>query len=140
MLKERKRAMGSPQQWREWNLEGLEVTQLRFDFQFHVQIDSSERSLQITLSSPIILRSDMDAPLLLDPEQTYTLSPLLSLLFKPVVSFRASSDGDCHLRFQNGAELSCAPDERYEAWESHGTGELASASLLCGPGGGSPWG
>ncbi len=128
------------QQWREWNLEGLEVTQLCFDFQFRVQMWSSERSLFITFGSPILLRPNTGEPLLLDLEQTNTLSPLLSLLFRPAVSFRASSEGHCQLRFQNGSELSCAPDERYEAWESHGTGGLASASLLCGPGGGSPWG
>ncbi len=132
--------MDNHSQWREWNLEGLEVTQLCFDFQFRVQMWSSERSLLITFGSPIVLNSDNGASLLLDPAQTHTLSPLLSLLFRPAVSFRASSEGHCQLRFQNGSELSCAPDERYEAWGSHGTGELASASLLCGPGGGSPWG
>ena len=128
------------QQWREWDLAGLDVTQLRFDVQFHVHLWSSERSLLITFGSPVVLRSDTDGTLLLNPEQTHTWSPLLSLLFQPAVSFRASSEGHCQLRFQNGFELSCAPDERYEAWESHGSGELASASLLCGPGGGSPWG
>ena len=132
--------MANPQQWREWNLDGLAVTQLRFDFQFHMQIGSSERSLSITLSSPIVLRTNSGEPLLLDPEQTPTLSPLLSLLFQPAELFRASSEGHCQLRFQNGSELSGAPDDRYEAWESQGTGELASASLLCGPGGGPPWG
>ena len=132
-------AVDSHPEWREWDLEGLEVTQLRFDFQFHVHLESSERGLLITFGSPIVLRSNAGEPLLMDPEQTHTLSPLFSLLFRPAVSFRASSEGQCQLRFQDGSELSCAPNERYEAWESHGTGELASASLLCGPGGGPPW-
>ena len=132
--------MDNHPQWREWSLEGLEVTQLCFNYQFRVQIGFSERSLLITFSSPVILRSKDDEPLLLDPEQTHTLFPLLPLLFRPAVSFRASSEGHCQLGFQNGSELSCAPDERYEAWESLGTGELTSASLLCGPGGGPPWG
>ncbi len=96
------------QQWREWNLEGLEVTQLRFDFQFHVHLWSSERNLWITFGSPIVLRSNTGEPLLLDPEQTHTLSPLWSLLFRPVVSFRASLEGHCQLCFRNGSELSCA--------------------------------
>jgi len=65
------------QQWREWNLEGLEVTQLCFDFQFRVQMWSSERSLLITFGSPVVLRSNTGEPLLLDPEQTHTLSPLV---------------------------------------------------------------
>ena len=132
--------MDNHPQWREWNLEGLEVTQLCFDYQFRVQMGLPERSLLITFSSPVILRSNNDEPLLLDPEQTRTLSSLLSLLFQPTVTFRASSEGHCQLRFQNGSELSCAPDERYEAWASLDTGELTSASLLCEPGGGSPWG
>ena len=28
----------------------------------------------------------------------------------------------------------------FEAWEAHGTEDLKSIGLLCGPGGGSPWG
>ena len=126
-------------QWREWDLSGLEVTQLRFDFSFHIHLWSSGRSLLVVFGSPIVLRSDGAGALLLDPEQTETLSPLLSLLFRPAMAFRASSEGHCQLRFQDGYELSCAPDQQYEAWESHGTGDLADASLLCGPGGDPPW-
>lgn len=67
-----------------------------------------------------------------DPEQNEKLSKLLKLLHKPVKSFAASSGGHCILEFEDGTQLRGEPHEKYEAWESHGSGDLEEASLLCG--------
>ena len=132
-------SMKEEAEWRTWNLSGLDVTQLRIDFQFHVHMWSLERDLLITFGAPFTFRSSTGEVHTIDPERSEKLCSLLPLLHRSVVSFAASSDGECALRFEDGAELRGKPHERYEAWESHGTGTLKGASLLCGVGGGSPW-
>ena len=126
--------------WREWSLRGLEVTQLRFDYQFHVHVTARDRELLLVFGLPFRLRAPSGGERTLDPEQNDTLAPLLSLLHRPLEGFAAASDGRCVLRFTDGTELHAEPHEYYEAWHAEGTGALADASLLCGPGGGAPWG
>ena len=126
--------------WREWSLDGLEVTQLRFDYQFHLSILDRDRELLLIFGVPFRLRVPTGEERTLDPEQNETLGPLLPLLHQSVERFSAASDGRCVLRFQDGTELHGEPHDYYEAWEAHGKGSLADASLLCGPGGSSPWG
>ncbi len=116
------------------------MTQLRLDFHFHVHMWSLERDLLITFGTPFTLHSATGDVHAFDPEQSETLCPLLSLLHRAVTTFAASSKGECILRFEDDSELRGEPHEGYEAWESHGTGALEGASLLCGVGGGSPWG
>ncbi len=101
---------------------------------------SLQGDLLITFGAPFTLQSVAGGTQAFDPERHETLYPLLSLLHRAVLSFSASSEGECVLRFEGGLELRGAPHEKYEAWESHGTGKLDPASLLCGVGGGSPWG
>ena len=126
--------------WREWSLDGLEVTMLQFDYQFHLTMWDRDRALLLIFGVPFRLRPATGGERMLDPEQNETLGPLLSLLHRPVERFAASSDGRCLLRFEDGTELHGEPHDYYEAWEAHGKGALADASLLCGPGGSSPWG
>ena len=132
--------MSEQAEWRTWSLAGLEVTQLRFDYQFHVHMWLPDRDLLVSFGTPFALRLRAGEPRTFDPERNESLGPLLSVLHLPVTQFAASSEGECALLFGDGAELRGTPHERYEAWESRGTGDLASASLLCGVGGGSPWG
>ena len=127
-------------EWRTWDLIGLKVTQLRLDFQLHVPMWSLQREILIIFGTPFVLRRPTGEDQIFDPEQSETLCPLLSLLHRPVERFAASSDGRCLLRFADGTELHGEPHEKYEAWETHGEGDLGDASLLCGVGGGSPWG
>ncbi len=127
-------------EWRTWNLIGLKVTQLRFDYGFHVDMWSLQRGLRITFGTQLTLRLTTGEEQLFDPEQVESLCPLLSLLHCPVAEFAASIEGKCALRFEDGTELRSEPHESYEAWESQGSDDLEDASLLCGVGGGSPWG
>ncbi len=127
-------------EWRTWDLAGLEVTQLRFDFQFHVHMWSLDRELLVTFGAPFRLRSATGEVRRFDPEHNETLGPLLSLLHRALTAFVVYSHGECALRFADDSELRSEPHLRYEAWESHGAGVLEDASLLCGIGGGSPWG
>ena len=120
-------------------MSGLEVTQLRLDFQFHVQMWALDRELLITFGTQFTLRLPAGEIETFDPELGEGLCPMLSLL-PPVAVFAASSGGACTLRFEDGSELRAEPRENFEARESSGTGELEGAALLCGIGGGPPWG
>lgn len=121
--------------WHEWDLTGLSITQLRFDASVHIHMWSLSRDLMVVFGCPISLRTPNNTAILLDPEQHNTLGPLLSLLGRPALSFKASSHGPCLLRLLDGTEVACEPHNDYEAWESEGSGDLCSASLLCEPGG-----
>lgn len=127
-------------EWRSWNLGGLKVTQLKFDFQFHVHIWSLERSLMVIFGSPFKVRWTRNRIESYDPEKVAFLGELLNFLHRAVKEFRACRSGHCTLVFEDGTEVQSEPHPQHEAWESHGTGDLESASLLCGCGGGSPWG
>jgi Family of unknown function (DUF6188) len=130
--------VGSPE-WREWDLAGLEVTFLHFDYRFTVDVWSVERSLSVIFGTELILSEPGCEERVFDPEQNGTLGPLLLLLHRPASRFRASSEGQCVLRFADGGELRCEPHPQFEAWEAFGTGDLTGIAMLCGPGGGSPW-
>lgn len=126
-------------EWRTWDLSGLEVTQLRFDFQFHVLMWTPDRELLLIFGAPFTFLTSAGDVQEVDPEQGQNFDSLLPLLHRPVVSFAASSEGDCVLKFADGTELRGQPHATYEAWESHATGTLEGASLLCAVGGGPPW-
>jgi|SRR6056297_406495 len=126
--------------WKKWDLRGLKVTQLRYDYQFHIHMWTLHRDFLVTFGAPFILYSKKGIEQHFDPEKTETLGPLLNLLFQPVTSFAASSEGFCTLEFEKGEQLRGEPHEKYEAWESRGSEDLEEATLLCDAGGGSPWG
>jgi hypothetical protein len=132
--------MDTSVQWREWSLAGLKVTQLKFDYQIHVHMWTRERDLVVIFEAPVTLLAADGNACKCYYAKSETLCPLLSLLFQEVSAFHASSEGECRLEFEDGTELVCGPDEQCEAWQSHGSGNLVNASLLCGPGGGAPWG
>ena len=127
-------------EWREWTLSGLDVTYLHFDYRFTLDIWSAERSLHITFESEFILSVSNNEDQIFDPEMNEMLGPLLFLLHRPVSSFKASFDGRCVLQFEDGTEIRGKPHPRFESWEATGTGSLIGIALLCGAGGGSPWG
>jgi hypothetical protein len=129
-----------PPESREWSLRDLEVTFLHFDYRFIVEMCSGDRSLSIVFGSPFSLRWPGGEEQTFDPEKNETLGPLLSLLHRPVTTFSTTSNGECVLRFADGTELCGRPHPQFEAWEANGAGDLKGIGLLCGPGGGSPWG
>ncbi|HET8669619.1 MAG TPA: DUF6188 family protein [Candidatus Saccharimonadales bacterium] len=126
--------------WRTWDLNGLNITQLRFDYQFHIDIWSLQRGILISFGVPFLMRLSSGQEQAYDPENSESLGPLLNLVHKPIEAFMASSEGQCVLLLKDGTQLKCEAHEKYEAWETHGSGELESASLLCPIGKGSPWG
>src|SRR4051812_14323799 len=96
-------------EWRVWGLTGLEVTFLHFDYRFTLEIWSLQRALSVVFETPLTLYVPGSADRVFDPEQNGTLGPLLLLLHQSVLSFAASSDGRCLLRFVDGTELRSEP-------------------------------
>ncbi len=127
-------------EWKKWDLNGFNVTQLRFDYQFHIHMWTLQSDLLVSFMTPFILHSYDGREKHFAPERNEALGPLLNLLHQRAKSFAASSAGFCILEFEDGTQLKGEPHKKYEAWESRGSGDLAEASLLCGIGGGSPWG
>ena len=125
--------MAKREDWQEWDLTGLEVTQLRLDYTLHVHLWTLERDFLITFGVPFVLHSPSEAPVTLDPAVSEAMAPVLSLLHEPAASFAASSLGRCVLRMADGTELRSEPHPTYEAWESRGSGDLEAASFLCDP-------
>ncbi len=68
--------------WRNWGLAGLEVTQLRFDYRFHVHMWSLDRDLLISFGAPVRVISPAGESRAFDPERGETLCPLLPLLHR----------------------------------------------------------
>jgi hypothetical protein len=101
---------------------------------------SKERTLGLVLEAPFLLEWADTSTSLVEPGRPVTYNPLLRVHHRPVRSFAATSIGECILTFDDQAQLKAKPDERYEAWQTYGEGRLQDAGLLCGPGGGSPWG
>lgn len=94
----------------------------------------------VTFGTPFMyVRPDTEA-INCDPNRNEELGVLLEVLHKAGKSFAASSFGGVVLRFDEGSELRSEAHPEFEAWESHGSGDLASASLLATIGRGSPWG
>lgn len=135
------------EEWRTWDLHGLEVWQLCIDSSFTLLMGSSrgkmgsfQGDLYVIFETRFEFQDSQGNTTYHDPEDTASLADLLDLFTRPVAEFRASSEGKCILRFEEGMELRSRPHQRFEAWQSKGTGSLSSLALLCGPGGGSPWG
>jgi hypothetical protein len=129
--------------WREWDLSGLTVDQLRFDSQVTVLVQEGlRRSLFLMFGSPFEYRPPTGVAVPIDSQSVTTEQAglLVGLLWRPAKLFRVSSTGYCELHIDNGVVIAARPDADYESWHSSGTGDLESASMLCTPGGGTPWG
>ncbi len=126
--------------WKEWDLTGHDLQQLRFAYPVDLLIGSDKQLLEIRYETKITLVRPDGTTLELEPAKTSTLGPLLELLHQPVIRFAASDIGESILEFATGIQIHASPHDQFEAWSSQGFGKLRKASLLCGPGGGSPWG
>jgi uncharacterized protein DUF6188 len=125
---------------RRWSLAGLDVTRLALSYQVELSMWSRGRALTLVIEGPFEIVRTTGPPAIVAPGTAATYEPLLSLLHQPVTDFVARADGSCELVFESGTLLRVAPLDRYEAWNTYGEGSLQGAALLCGPGGGRPWG
>jgi hypothetical protein len=125
---------------REWTFSEAIVTEVRFDAAgLRLEIWTSESELSIRLASRIQYTHPR-GEVTLNPGQTTSLGPLLSLLGLSLISAAVFRTGSLSLCFTQGHTVLIDPDPQFEAWEAQGTGIAKRFRYLCGPGGGSPWG
>jgi hypothetical protein len=103
--------------WVTLPIEGRQITQLRFDFAFGIEItdDFGQFSIRIntifTLASPISIAE-------YDPEKIHACGPALKLFHARVTSAKAFSSGRLEITFSDGFFLRVDPDPHFEAWEA----------------------
>jgi hypothetical protein len=98
------------------------VTQLLVDEAFGFRIQQQEPIGHVTVEiSCRFTFDDGNQRFEVDPEAKETLLPLLSLHKVIVSDAYAVKDGHLIVRFAEGRSIEVGPDDRYEAWEVHGT-------------------
>jgi hypothetical protein len=119
-----------------WVLLDHQVTQLVFDASsFRIQTWSLEGSAEIRCSAPFTLRQFSGSERTMDPTQTETLAPLLSVLRRRVESLTITRDGELTVAFSGGLSIvvsapraSGTSGGRAAGWEVQGGGALEGMS------------
>ena len=103
-------------------IRGGEVTQVRIDFAFGLVVETygdDPASVSIRISTPFSFERD-GRTILIDPERTADLGPLVTLHKAEVQEAHAVKDGHLLLRLADGRAIEVAPHEQYEAWQADG--------------------
>ena len=113
-----------------WVLLDHQVTQLVVDARsFRIQTWSLDASAEIRCAAPFTLRQSSGAERVLDPTETETLAPLLSLLRRRLESITITRDGELTAAFSGGVSLVVVGGQhRTPAWEVQGGGALEGMS------------
>lgn len=115
------------------------VTQIAVDQRaVRLQSWSLDGSTEVRIAAPLAFTTGAAARTL-DPVETPSLAPLLSLLRRRLASVTVTRRGELTLDFGDGVRLSVLPDRRVEAWELHGGGALEGLIYRCPVGGGMEW-
>jgi hypothetical protein len=129
---------------RVWALGGHEITRLCLDYRFTIEIwwheeASPDNQVTIQIANQFVVHRRGEQ-FKVNPQQIATVAPALHILHQPVESLTAFRDGRLILRMCNKDEIAVEKDSQFESWETHGTGMLADAKMLCSPHDSSPWG
>lgn len=103
-------------------ISGGEVTQVRIDFAFGLVMEScgdDPTSISIRINTPFTFTSDGNA-VVIDPEHTADLAPLLTLHKAEVQEAHVVKDGHLVVRFADGRAVEVGPHAQYEAWQVDG--------------------
>ena len=112
-----------------WVLLDHQVTSLVVDAtSFRVQTWSLDASVEIRCASSFTLRQSSGIERLLDPAETETLAPILSLLRRRLESVTVMRDGELTAAFSGGVSLVVGGRRGPAAWEVQGAGALEGMS------------
>ena len=89
------------------------VNRCYFDYQFTIQL--LETKATIVIGAPFNLTRTDDS-WSLDPEDSETMCPALSLVRKKVSNIVIDENGALRMHFDQGYRLTVEPDPHYEAW------------------------
>jgi hypothetical protein len=112
-----------------WVLLDHQVTSLVIDAtSFRVQTWSLDASAEIRCAAPFTLRQASGAERVLDPAETETLAPVLSLLRRRLESVTVTRDGELTAAFSGGVTIAVGGRRGPAAWEVQGGGALEGMS------------
>ncbi|MFN2567364.1 MAG: DUF6188 family protein [Gemmatimonadaceae bacterium] len=112
-----------------WVLLDHQVTQLVIEAgSFRIQTWSLDASAEIRCAAPFTLRQPSGAERLIDPSETETLAPVLTLLRRRLESITVTRDGELTAAFSGGVTLVVGGRRRTPAWEVQGGGALEGMS------------
>jgi hypothetical protein len=103
---------------------------------FRLQTWSLEGSAEIRCSAPFTFRPASGAERTIDPAETETLAPVLSLLRRRLESITVTRDGELTVSFSGGVSLVAsggrptAGGRRSAPWEVQGGGALEGMSYV----------
>jgi hypothetical protein len=95
---------------------------------------SLDGSVELSLSTPFVVRLGSGAAKTLDPSRPESLAPLLALVGKPVQSLTISRKGDATVAFDDGVTIEAGRDPRVVSWELLGGGILEGLGYRSAPG------
>ena len=112
-----------------WVLLDHQVTQLVVEVgSFRLQTWALDASAEIRCASLFTLRQASGAERVIDPAETETLAPVLSLLRRRLESITITRGGDLTAEFSGGLGLAIGGRRRTPAWEVQGGGALEGMS------------
>ena len=112
-------------------LEGRQITQLRFDFAFGMEISDECGQFSIRINTAFTLTSPMGSTDY-DPEQIHTCGQALRLFNARVTSAKAYNSGRLEITLSDGMFLRVDSNPQFEAWEAVGSDGMRVVSV---PGG-----
>jgi hypothetical protein len=112
-----------------WVLLDHQVTQLAVEAaSLRIQTWALDASAEIRCSAPFTLRQSSGAERALDPSETETLAPVLTLLRRRLESITVTRDGELTAAFSGGMSIVVGGRRRTPAWEVQGGGALEGMS------------
>jgi hypothetical protein len=102
-----------------WHLvfDDARVQMIQIDFRLGLLIADKSGTAQIYIESPFSMRLSCREWVRIFPERPETLSPILSLVNKPVLEAQAENDGTLTLKFDGDHKICIVSDQQYEAWQ-----------------------
>ena len=130
---------------RTWNFDGQPVSSLQLGYQatfgFSWGTQSAPTEAGITIETTFSILSPGVLPVVVDPGKPETFAPLLALLHRAVDRVTAHSSGLLEITFSDGTVLHVPKrSDRYESWNTFGSGELHDFNMLCSSHEVAPWG
>jgi hypothetical protein len=103
---------------------------IHIDFRLMLDLTDGSSRTSLTIETPCRLKK-LNENLLLTPEKTPTVAPILALFNSVVIGVAVKKTGQLKVEFQDGHSLEVDPHEQYEAWQIG----CSAGLLICSPGG-----
>jgi hypothetical protein len=120
------------------SLKDGRVQMIQIDFRLGFLITDDDDQVWLHIETPARLKTTASEVLLV-PDQSVSLAPILPFFNAPVASIRMERTGRLLVEFQRGASLDVAPHQDYEAWQAGCMIQKKDSLFVCAPGGEVAW-